>query len=250
LAEREFTTAYQQAQAQGYTGNELLVRTIALAQRYRGFENPQSPANGRVRAAVNRFTQQPAPTGSSQVPRIHPVGENPTSNEIVRTTGISQFDIQVDRNTAEWICGPVAVQWFVTATGRNPAWTEVFNLAREFDPEIGQPRWIAGQGASGPRSMVNLINRLGVNSYMENWRPQIVNRIRDEVLAGRPVIIDTIGHYYQVTGYNSRTGMFKLGDGVGRRAVGGVDLNRLGQIFPAYGPPRTVIFLGDSAQAD
>ncbi len=143
--------------------------------------------------------------------------------------GISQYDLGLPKSVADAFCGPTAAIDFVNQFGRNPTAMEALNLAKE----VG---WNE-QGMNGPQRAVNLINRLGVPARLAAPDP---NTIRAEVEAGRPVIIDTPGHYYQIIGYNAQTGGFVMGDAVGRRAgANGLPLDRLGTL--GFGAARTAI---------
>jgi flagellum-specific peptidoglycan hydrolase FlgJ len=148
-----------------------------------------------------------------------------------RPRGTSQNDLGLPPNIAAAFCGPAAAIEFVRQTGRDPTVQEALNLARA----VG---WNEN-GMNGPTRAVNLINRLGGSAVLGNVDEP---RIRAEVQAGRPIIIDTLGHYYQLIGYNEATGGYVMGDAVGRRAgANGLPLDRLGTL--GYGPARSAIYM-------
>ncbi len=144
--------------------------------------------------------------------------------------GLSQYDMGLPKSIADAFCGPAAATAFAQAFGRTPTTMEAMNLAKE----VG---WNEGRGMAGPQSEVNLLNRMGVPARLA--APDGAT-IRAEVEAGRPVIIDTPGHYYQVIGYNPATDGFIMGDAVGRRAgQNGVRLQNLASL--GFGAARTAI---------
>lgn len=162
-------------------------------------------------------------------------------NRSVLQTGVSQFDLGLSKADAEAACGPAAVQWFTQAYGRNPSVMEAMNLAKEFG-------WNQAQGMSrGPNSVVGMLNRLGFDAYMVPYSGSggVRDRIIQQLSEGRPVIIDTEGHYFQVTGYNQAAGTFTYGDAVGRRA-GNVGTSLDGLANFGFGPPRYVIMARDN----
>lgn len=144
-------------------------------------------------------------------------------------TGTSQYDLGLPREIADAFCGPAAVMEFMKANGRTPDVNETLNLAKRFG-------WNQNIGAAGPQSIVNMLNSIGIMSYSGPVDP---NKIAQEVQAGRPVMIDTPGHYYQVTGANP-DGTFTFGDAVGRRR-GANTINGISGW--GFGAPRTAIFL-------
>ena len=63
---------------------------------------------------------------------------------------------------------------------------------------------------AGPQSQVNLLNRMGVASTLENgvdWA-----KVARSVQAGQPVIIDTPKHYLVVEGFDAASGRFDFGN--------------------------------------
>jgi flagellum-specific peptidoglycan hydrolase FlgJ len=149
----------------------------------------------RYRAATAPNQPQMAPTLAGAMAERG--GSNP-----IRTNGINQFEVGIPRNVAEAICGPAAAAWFASFAGREPNVAEALDLAKQ----VG---WAQQQGMAGPQSQVRLLQRMGVNARLENtvnW-----DRVAQEVQAGRPVIIDTPQHYFQVVGHNPETGQFDFG---------------------------------------
>jgi flagellum-specific peptidoglycan hydrolase FlgJ len=147
--------------------------------------------------------------------------------------GISQNELGLPPEIAAAFCGPAAAMLFAQRAGRMPTAIEALNLAKD----VG---WTTGAGMAGPQSTVNLLQRMGVPSSLGPVDPA---KIASELAQGRPVIIDTPLHYYQVIGYNAQTGGFVFGDAVGRRAgPQGITLDRLASLN--YGAPRTAIYLG------
>lgn len=147
--------------------------------------------------------------------------------------GVSQYDLGLPKEIADAFCSPAAVIQFMTYQGRTPNVMEVMNMAKE-------EGWTVGAGQAGPQAHINLLRRLGIPAYMGPIDPQ---KIANEAMAGRPVVIDTPGHYYQITGYNQATGTFTFGDAVGARAGNtGTSLDGISRF--GFGAPRTAIYLG------
>lgn len=148
-------------------------------------------------------------------------------------TGVSQYDLGLPQDVADAFCGPSAAIWFAQRYGRTPSTLEAMNLAKE----VG---WNTDQGMAGVGSEVTLLNRLGIPAVQ--GLPDTARIIR-EVQAGRPVIINTPGHYFQITGYNAQTGGFTFGDAVGRKAgAAGATLSQLSQF--GFGAPDAAIYYG------
>ena len=145
--------------------------------------------------------------------------------------GVSQNELGLSPQEAAAMCGPAAAYAFVRNFGRTPTALEAVNMAKDNG-------WWRGE-MQGPASEVSLIRALGVPASMGAADP---NRIRAELDAGRMVLIDTPGHYYQITGYVPGTDRFLFGDAVGRRQTQGVSLDGLGSL--GYGAPRTAIYWG------
>lgn len=137
------------------------------------------------------------------------------------------------------VCGPAATLAFARANGgRVPSLRE----AKELASRLGL--WSVDQGMAGPESEVKLLANLGVQARLQpgaDWA-----RIAQEVQAGRPVVADTPGHYYVISGYDPRTGEFELGQSAavlkaskGRTRFRPQDIPSLGM-----GDVRATIFLG------
>lgn len=147
--------------------------------------------------------------------------------------GVSQYDLGLPKEIADAFCSPAAVMQFAAYMGRNPNVMEVMNMAKE-------EGWTQGAGQAGPQAHLNLLRRLGIPAYMG---PVDAQKIANEAMAGRPVVIDTPGHYYQITGYNQATQTFTFGDAVGAKAGNvGTTLDGLSRF--GFGAARTAIYLG------
>lgn len=108
---------------------------------------------------------------------------------------------------SDYICGPIAATAFVKANGRDMTLTESLNVARQMgviDP---------ANGMHGIESTARLIRQLG--GQATTGRPES-NLIVSEILAGRPVIVDTNagskGHYFVIEDYDKETGRFDFGN--------------------------------------
>lgn len=100
-------------------------------------------------------------------------------------------------------CGPAAAVAFARIHGRNPTLGEAVDMAKS----VG---WDATNGMKGVYSQVALLNKMGIAA--EVTRGVDWDRVRREVSAGRPVIIDTPSHYFVVEGYDPATGSFDFGN--------------------------------------
>lgn len=234
LAQPDFQRAWQQAQQDvSEDGIERFVRAVALAQRYENYEDPYSKTNNNVRRiAAEIYGQFYPPTP----PVADPTGEaalgavSPAAAALGRFQAVSQFDLPLDPQIAAAFCGPAAAIAFARWNGRMPTTSEALNLARQ----VGWSTGPAGMG--GPQNLINMLQTWGIQAELTN-RIDPARMIR-EVQAGRPVIIDTPLHYYQITGYNPQLDQFQFGDGVGRGRWS--SLANLGQWN--FGDPRSVIY--------
>jgi hypothetical protein len=136
------------------------------------------------------------------------------------------------------VCGPAAAVAFARANGRNPTLRE----AKELAQNLGL--WDEGAGMHGPATQVQLLQKLGVESRMEqgtDW-----TKVAQEVQAGRPVIVDTPQHYFTVTGYDPQSGAFEFGQSAGvLKASKGRTRYRPDELPGlGMGAPRATIYLG------
>jgi flagellum-specific peptidoglycan hydrolase FlgJ len=179
---------------------------------------------------ANQYERPAAQAQAAQPPQGQP--------NVVWSQGVSQNELGLDPRVAATFCGPAAVMNFMNAYGRPPNLEEALNLAKQ----VG---WNTSAGMSrGPTSVVEMINRLGGNATQQGYYRGAENKVRDEILQGRPVLVDTPGHYFQVVGYDTNSQRFILGDAVGRQARGGVgSLQEIANL--GYGAPRILIMRGD-----
>lgn len=134
------------------------------------------------------------------------------------------------------ICGPAAAVAFARANGRNPTLSEAKDLAE------ASGVWDVSAGMHGPASEVALLEKMGIPAQLEqgaDW-----GRIAQEVGAGRPVIVDTPGHYFTVNGAYP-DGTFELGQSAGvLKASGGRTRYRPEEIPGlGMGAPRASIYV-------
>jgi hypothetical protein len=138
----------------------------------------------------------------------------------------NQFQSGLAASDAASACGPAAAVAFARFHGRNPTLQEAVNMARE----VG---WSPNAGMAGPASQVALLNKMGIQSHLEqgvDW-----NRVAYAVQTGTPVILDSPSHYYVAEGYDPATGKFDFGNSAlvlrasgGRRWLSPQELNQLG----------------------
>jgi hypothetical protein len=201
------------------------------------------PALGSRMTKVNRVTPVEPPTG--QLPtgqQSQPAGapaygtytaENLVDNQI--TAGAEQGLTPAE---AMAVCGPAAAVAFARANGRNPTLRE----AKELGSQLGV--WNAGQGMAGPASQVKLLEHMGVPARLVGGADEAA--IAREIQSGKPVTIDTPGHYYVATGYDPQTRTFEFGNSAGvLKSSKGRTRYRLDELAGlGMGAPRATIFMG------
>lgn len=166
---------------------------------------------------IGQTPQTPAPAGTNQ-----PFQVNRTS----------QFNLGLNKETAEAFCGPAAAMALASYYGNNIPVEEAQRLATQ----VG---WNTQRGMAGPASQVNLLHRMGVKAQSEAWNDQ---RAQQVLQGGKPVIIDTPGHYFVADAYDPSRG-YRVG-------TSGTDLRGGGEwLTPAQmsrlavaGAPRTMIY--------
>jgi hypothetical protein len=182
----------------------------------------------------------------TKVNRIEPA--QPQAPSAAPPVGTYTKDLQVNQitqgaaeglTTAEAlaICGPAAAVAFSRAVGRNPTLRE----AKELGSSLGV--WNVGQGMAGPESQVKLLGAMGVPARLQQGADEAT--IGREVLAGRPVTIDTPGHFYVAQSYDPQTRTFDFGESAKvLKASGGRSRFRLDELASlGMGAPRSTIYL-------
>lgn len=198
--------------------------TRKYVQAILGADRPTAPAMpAPTGAAVPKPTQGPA--YGTYTP------ESLTPNQI--TEGAAQG---LSASQALAICGPAAAVAFARANGRNPTLRE----AKELAEATGV--WDEGAGMHGPASQVQLLEKMGVPSRLEQGADWAA--IANEVRAGRPVIVDTPQHYFTVTAAHP-DGTFEFGQSAGvLKASKGRTRYRPEEIPNlGMGAPRATIFM-------
>jgi hypothetical protein len=123
-----------------------------------------------------------APTPSDAL--TNPLGSGPAA----RT---SQFDLGLSAQAAYAACGPAAAIAFANTYGRYPTPNEAMQLASS----VG---WTADSGMAGVSSEQQLLGKMGIPTKLEStvdW-----NHVAADAANGNPVILDTPGHYFYVSG--------------------------------------------------
>jgi hypothetical protein len=162
-----------------------------------------APAAPRPGAVPAEQTPQAAAQAASAAPAwgtYTPETLTPNQFSEGREQGLSAAE-------AAAVCGPAAAVAFARANGRNPSLRE----AKELGQSLGV--WNASQGMAGPASQVTLLQKMGVPARLQqgvDW-----GQVAREVQSGRPVILDSPGHYWVATGYDSQTGEFEFGASAG-----------------------------------
>jgi hypothetical protein len=192
---------------------------------------------------VRRILGKPAstPPAQPQYPQTTPAGEVPPPPPGVKPlAGLTTYQYgseSLATGAADYICGPIAAQAFVRSEGRSPTLQEALDMARHLgviDPS---------NGMHGIDSTVQLIRSLGGSATAGAVEK---DRIINEVEHGRPVIINTQGHYFVAEGYDRSTGKFDLGNSArALRASGGNTMYSLDEIGTLkMGAPRGAIYAG------
>ncbi len=174
-----------------------------------------------------------APSGGSPIISSSPLYSINTPNVIPNQFGADQ---ELTREQAAAACGPAAAVAFARIYGRNPTLREAVMVAQEAG------LWTAAAGMGGPTAEVALLDKMGVPSHQEqgvDWA-----KVQASVVGGTPVILDTPGHYFAVTGYNAQSGAFNFGASGsvlpgGRAEMTPAQIQALG---PSYGNIRTSIY--------
>jgi hypothetical protein len=193
-----------------------------------------------VQRVLNRGQQTQAQS-QPQYPQTTPAGEvppPPPGVKPLRGVTVAQYGSEgLATGAADYICGPVAAKAFVATQGREPTLQEALDMARHLG--VIDPK----NGMHGIESTVQLIRSLGGQATSGQVEQ---NRIINEVEHGRPVIINTQGHYFVAEGYDRNTGKFDLGNSAkALRASGGNQWYNLNEIAGlGMGAPRGAIYAG------
>ncbi|HEX6786963.1 MAG TPA: hypothetical protein VF076_07180 [Acidimicrobiales bacterium] len=139
------------------------------------------------------------------------------------------------------VCGPAATLAFAKANGgRMPTLTEAKDLASRLG------LWSVDQGMGGPAAESKLLDAQGIPHRLVQGADEAA--IASDVQAGKPVIVDTSGHYYVIEpgGYDPQTHQFDFGESAKvLKASGGRSRYRLDELASlGMGAPRSSFFLG------
>ncbi|HYH98495.1 C39 family peptidase [Hyalangium sp.] len=115
----------------------------------------------------------------------------------------------------QWsLCGPIAAVAASRATGKPVSLEQARSVA------LQGGNYTPGDGMHGAESEVRLLKDLGIPSHTEtpvNW-----DKVKEQLQAGKPVIISTPAHYFVIEGYNEKTGKFDCGNSaLAMKASGG-----------------------------
>lgn len=154
----------------------------------------------------------------------------------------SQFTMgggQLTKEEAAAWCGPAAAMAFAASYGRTPTLAE----AKQMAASLG---WSAGRGMAGPGSTSQLLSRMGVPNEYQPWSQGAGDnwaRVRQQVGTGKPVILDTPGHYFYATKYDPTKDSYYVGTS-GSDLTGGSDWLTPQQMtsFAVSGPVRGAIY--------
>jgi hypothetical protein len=217
-----YAQAYREGVAKGLRGQDLASFTAGAAERPRGW-TPGAVNWGdtaqNYRQAYNELGQtptRPAPEGSGAPYQINRQ---------------SQFKLGLNKTEAEAFCGPAAALALAQYYGNNIPVEQVRTFAQ-------QSGWSTA-GMQGPASEVNLLHKLGVKAQSEAWNEA---RAQQLLQGGKPLIIDTPGHYFVADQYDPSRG-YRVG-------TSGTDLREGAEwMTPAQmarlaiaGSPRTMIY--------
>jgi hypothetical protein len=144
----------------------------------------------------------------------------------------------LDTETALAVCGPAAAIAFARTQGRNPTLREATELAKT----VG---WTVEHGMAGPASQQKLLEKMGIESVLEEGKPD-VNKVIAAVSSGTPVILSSPGHYYVAEQYDPKSRRFNLGESAKvLKASGGNSWYTLDEIANlGMGSIRAALYMG------
>lgn len=160
---------------------------------------PSDPPTGIDRSAVPDDVPADPEASTAKPAEANPDGPGPA--KLAGITPNQHTDApSLSKEEANAACGPAAAVAFARSMGKDISLDEAAKIARE----VG---WDSS-GMKGPDSQVALLDKLGMKSTKEgvDWE-----KVKKTVAEGKPVIIDTPGHYWVVEGFDPATGEFDFG---------------------------------------
>ncbi len=114
----------------------------------------------------------------------------------------NQWDPSLSPQAQAAACGPAAAVGFCRFRGIYPTLTYAVEVAAALG-------WTTEHGMPGPASEIELLAALRVPAKL--WWGLDLSVVIGECLRGRPVILDTPAHYFEVNAYDEATGAFHAG---------------------------------------
>lgn len=205
--------------AQKYGGNVPFAETRHYLQRILGTGGGQVQAATPAASSANPYTGGITPDGVSNELPSPPPGVRPLKDITTFQYGAESLAT----GAADWICGPIAAQAFARANGKNPTLAQSFDMARSLGI-ISEEK-----GMFGIQATASLIRSLGGKAEVG---AQDDAKIQSEIAAGRPVIINTSGHYFVIEGViDAARGIYDFGNSArALKASGGNTAFTLGSL--------------------
>jgi hypothetical protein len=200
-----------------------------------GVKNPDAPAPGANGGKTPRQVRDEFKVDASHFVQA---GVDPTASTTRSGSmqlRMSQFDASVPGQWQADACGPTSAAAFVNSfTGSS------WNPGQMFAKAQANGTWAGGQ-MRGPEAEAQLIRENGVPTAHTTAVSD--QTIQAQLAAGHPVILDTPGHYFYITGYDPSTGRYEMGSSAsdltaarGRTQYALGEINALGM-----GAPRALI---------
>jgi hypothetical protein len=208
---------YQRLLGRGVDGEGVATfgaRMKEMNEAGASFEDIQKSIEQAIMASPEyqtRQAQQASPTSGS-APATSSTGSTTPAN----LQGITPSQITDAAGFSDqWsLCGPIAAVAASRAMGKPVSLEQARSVA------LQGGNYTPGDGMHGAESEVRLLKDLGIPSHTEtpvNW-----DEVKEQLKAGKPVIISTPAHYFVIEGYNEKTGKFDCGNSaLAMKASGG-----------------------------
>jgi hypothetical protein len=244
-AAREFQQYWNQNE--GLPERDRVLRTIAQAQRFRNYDNPNSAEYGAYAGWYDRLA--PHFQSGRMAPTLTPESPGYQAQQLVNAVGglgrgINQIQLGIQggltQAEAEAYCGPAAAAMLAAVYGNSIPPQEVARYAR-------RSPWTPQAGMGGVQAFQNLVHDMA--GLQTQAAPVDWNRVIEMVQGGNPVVLSSPAHYWQVTGYNPQTGQFDYGESaailraLGGRTQLGTNRNEYPTIYGQPSYPDTMIWV-------
>lgn len=207
----------------GKTGFSWVGPSITIPMPTLGGASTVSPAA----ASSTNLATAPNDTPGGPVDLTHPVGQNNARGPASLPGGNPQAGGSGAGLTAAEIasiCGPIAAALVSQYLGQSVDLVSLVHTSEQ------QHLFNTGQGTMGNAGEIGILKDAGISATTVSMADAI-----NTLAAGVPVIINTLGHFFEATSYDAATGKFGLGGGTGA-AVGLGSSATLSQLTAKEGP--------------